>query len=475
MTPKVLLISLLQKSHRNLSILTLYSFLKHNFIDTKVIFLPKYDSYEHKLLNDFIRMNGFNIIGISVLTEYFHFASRITLDIKTICPECKIVWGGIHPTIMPHESLLYADAICRGEGEEAFLNLIKKMLNNDDYSTIPGIGVKMPDQGYKINDPGPLVSDLDSLPFVQYDFQNYYIQDEIGLRNFDKKEYVRYSSYKGEDYTLMTSRSCPFSCSYCCNSFLNMLYGRRTIRKRSVENVLSEINHAIKAIGSIKFINFIDDFFLWTPEWTDEFSIRYQEEINLPFKICLVPGTFNDDTIKKLSAAGLKFVQIGIQSGSKKTNREIYKRKFSKERIIESSHILHRHGIYPYYDVIIQNDLETSRDKSNTIRLLLELKKPFGLNLFGLTPFPGTQLEKIYEEKKITPPNNSYEIEKSTEVCDENDFYYQLCSIIPYTDNAIVEKYLINAKSISSKSSLNQYYNETKEIRMRRPVAQDHP
>ena len=296
-----------------------------------------------------------------------------------------------------------------------------------------------------INPPSVLIRDLDSLPAITFDWDAFFIQDKYGLRPFGKKEYIQYSNYSGEDYTLMTSRSCPFSCAYCCNAFINALYdAQKTFRKRSVDHVIGEIKAAIQNIGNIKFINFIDDQFYIHQQWNDEFCRAYKDEISLPFIIRLKPGTFSEEDIKKLKGAGLKFVQIGLQSGSETTNKEIFNRSFNKKELLETSQIFSKYQIIPFYDVIIQNDLETDEDRDKTIELLFELEKPFKCILFALTPFPKTELERIYRERGITSRTDPYDTGYVN--YNEEDVYFQLATIIPYTSRNIC-RYLFDNKT----------------------------
>lgn len=467
---KVLLISILQNSHRNLSCLSLFSSLTENNIETNLLFLAKEKEYNKNLVKEFILSKNFDIIGISVMTDGFNFAKLLTKDIKEYAPKAHIIWGGIHPTLMPEECLNYANSICRGEGEKTLLLLIEKISQNQDFSTIPGIGTKSSDD-LILNTPFPLEETLDSLPFNKYDWSNFYVQDSKGLRNFDLQEYINYSNYNGEDYTLMTSRGCPFNCAYCCNSFINKIYNSSgDIRKRTVDSVIKEIKYAMNKIGKLKFINFIDDQF-YTPRdklWLKEFCERYKSEVNLPFIIRLAPSTFNDEDIKILKNAGLKFLQIGIQSGSEKTNKMIFHRNFNRDTIIEASKILSKNGIHAFYDVIIQNDLEDDSDRDKTIQLLLDIEKPFSLFLFTLTPFPKTELESIYKEKGVIPKTDPY----GAGYCeyDENDFYFQLANLIPHIPRSIAQFFLDHSKEKYIPLLLKQYYDLTKEDRNKSEV-----
>ncbi len=462
---KILLISILKNSHRNLSCLSLFSFLRSKKFDVSLLFIPKENEYQEKVVGRFIKSKNFSIVGISVMTDNFYFAQRLTKNIRNFLPRAHIIWGGIHPTLEPEECLDYVDSVCVGEGEISFLSLINKVLQNENYSSLAGIGTKNFDGRFIVNPPPPLINDLDSLPPIKYDWSRFYIQDSNGFRHFDAHEYERYSNYNGEDYTIMTSRGCPFSCAYCCNSFINELYHTRgRIRRQSVNHVIKEIKLARRTLDNIQFINFNDDQFLTDKKWKDEFCRKYRKEVNLPFIVRLCPGTFDENDVIQLKKAGMMFTTVGIQSGSERTNKDIFKRRFDRAAIIEASRIFSKNGIHSFYDVIIRNDLENDSDRKKTIELLLKLQKPFAFNFFALTTFPKTQLEQIYKKRGIRPRINPYS-KKSYSDYDEKDFYFQLAYIIGFTSNNICRYFLNHSNDKPVRRVLNGYYNEIKDTK----------
>lgn len=469
-TCNVLLISLLRGSHRNLSCHALYAYLHKYHVHTKLLFIPLEDQYDPALLQAFIRQHNFEIIGLSVITEEYFFAKQITEDIRVASPNAHVIWGGIHPTLMPEECLTVADSVCIGEGEECLLQLARAIAEQKPLGDIQNHVTRNQSERADCITPVRMES-LDAVPFNSNEWEDYYIQDRDGLRSFTHADYIRYSNYAGEDYTLMTSRSCPFSCSYCCNEFLNRLYGQRSIRKRSVEHVLAEIQNARERIPTIRFINFIDDHFLTSREWTEVFVERYGREVGLPFIIRLVPGAFNDETIQALSQVGLSFVQVGIQSGSAATHEQIFKRRFRREAILETSRILKRHNVHPFYDVIIQNQLEADADRDQTIQLLLELEQPFSLTLFALTPYPKTRLEQMFIERGIHSRTNPYKIGYAD--YDVSDPYFQLASVIPYIPHAIGWFLFRNLSHIWARWILSRYYKTFKDRCGKRITAQE--
>lgn len=435
MKNELLLISIASDSHRNIGCLALFAAAMNAGIPTNVLFIPRRDEYDETIFSGYLKSNGFSVVGISLTTRDYYFAVDITAHIKKALPDSHVIWGGIHPTSKQEECLTYADSICVGEGELALCELVRRIRDGQKISGIPGIGVKDA-QGKSIVNPPRVIADLNSLPFPRFDFERFYVLDDEGLVLFGPKHYAKYSrNKKGDGYVLLTSRSCPHRCTYCINSFLNRLYGNDPARQRrrlTVDNVMKEITCAVSTIPGIGFINFMDDHFLTSTGWIDEFCDKYGKEVNLPFIIRATPETIKPGLIAQLKRVGLHTVQMGIQSGSERTHKLIFHRSFDRETVIEAAKVLSSNSLECMYDFIIENDFETDEDRDKSIELMLELPKPYLANLFVMTVFPGTDLERIYRERNMVPRIDPYQ--SNYFQFNENDFYYQLASVIPVVD-----------------------------------------
>lgn len=428
---RVLLISLLPNSHRNLSCLALYAVADARGHDTALLFIPNRTVYSELHLSNFLSENQYDVVGLSVMTSDFYFAQNITQTIYKHLPRSRIIWGGIHPTCLPEESLGAVDYICRGEGDKVFINWLNSLDKDESVCDLPGLGIKKSDGSIQLNNLFPLIENLDDIPWNRYDWDNYYLLDEQGVHRFGINDYIRYSRHNGDGYTTMTSRSCPFNCTYCINSFIKKLYhSNGVVRRRSVNHVIAELKHAMESIQTVRFINFIDDHFLTSSRWTQEFCEKYRSVIGLPFIIRASPEALTNQNMKMLKHAGLVTIQTGIQSGSERTHKLIFNRPFNREAILKASNELKQLAILPIYDVIIENDFENDDDRDATLRLLLELNRPYELNLFILTPLPKTDIIDKYEtlgiHSRIDPYVGGY-LDYN-----ESNYYYQMASIIPY-------------------------------------------
>jgi radical SAM superfamily enzyme YgiQ (UPF0313 family) len=340
-----------------------------------------------------------DIIGISLTSKYFHAARRVTEEIKRDFHQ-PVIWGGIEPTLEPERCLQHADIVCVGEGEGAIvdlLNLLPKGLGA--CSDIPNLWIKKNGEIHR-NPPRPLIGDLDEIPFPLHDPS---IQFAIAEgRLIERASFI--SNPDEGTYEVITSRGCPFSCTYCVNEFLHNLYPHeRRVRRRSVDNVIEELKFAKEKLG-IRYLNFQDDIFTLDRRWILDFAPRYRTEIGVPFWCYVHPNCVFPDALRALKESGLDYVTMGLQSGSPRI-LEVFDRRHSPERVIEAARTLKGLGIPFSLDVITNNPFEEEEDCRLTLEALLEMPRP--LNLGGVLPilsfFPNYEITHRLEREGISP------------------------------------------------------------------------
>jgi len=389
---------------------------------TTVFFRKSFRSeYTLKELNELVNLvKSSDLIGVSVMTNYFNNAAQMTSHLKKHT-DALILWGGIHPTVRPKECLDYADIICFGEGEFSLFELIRRIKNGQDIYSTDGMWFKHKN-GICKNPLAALVEDLNSLPFPAYNYSTQYILHENCIRKMDEALLKRYTqrhlpsrfisnsqaSMSMYTYTTMTTRGCPFGCSYCFNDALNALYpARRKVRKKKIDYVIAELIEAKKKHPFIERITFEDDDFLvYTENEIFDFSKKYKEHINLPLKIAgVTPITLSKEKLTHLTNAGLQFLRMGIQTGSSRI-KKMYKRAHTNQQVQAAADLINQFVDrikYPEYDILIDNPWETEKDLNETFMLISQLPPTYKLVPFSLTFYPGTELyEKAKNERVIT-------------------------------------------------------------------------
>jgi len=321
-----------------------------------------------------------------------------------------IVWGGIHPTIRPAESLEYTDMVCIGEGEESFVELAGKIRDKKNFHNIQGMWFQH--NGKIIQNPlRPLIEDLDSLPFQDYDNHNHYILIDGNIRQLDldllKKCISQY-------YMTLTSRGCPFQCTYCWNHSYNRIFrNQQIIRKRSAANVIHELTNVKNRFPFIRMVALDDDaFFMRTEGELLDFSKKYKEKIDLPLWITgATPTTLTRKKISILVDAGLTSLRMGIQTGSERIRR-MYKRNYSNQQVEESVRMIHEFKEtipVPQYDIILDNPWETENDVIETLIFLAGLPPSYEVLFFPLILYPGTDLFELAQKDGMMP-NDPHDI-----------------------------------------------------------------
>ncbi|MBE9572379.1 MAG: B12-binding domain-containing radical SAM protein, partial [Proteobacteria bacterium] len=354
------------------------------------------------------------LIGISFMTPHFDRAVQISKALKKGKPDTPLVWGGIHAISRTEEALEYADAVCLGEGEEALVQLAQCLVAGKDYFGAKNFVFKKDDTIIR-NPLLPLISDINKLPFLDYALEDDWVNDKSGksfikvdakaMENLMMPFEDRDGNYH-RSYRTMATRGCPHSCSYCGNSTLKSLYhGQRFLRRRSNQHIIKELEQSKAKYPFVGHIHFFDDtFFSASTESIIEFSRMYRERIDLPFHANCSPITINQEKYDALIDAGMVNIDIGLQSGSKKT-MQIYNRKETADQFLNATWIIHSHSDkLKRFDVhiILDNPWEGYDDLKATMDVILKIPKPRTILPSGLIFFPGTKISEMAFEKGLS-------------------------------------------------------------------------
>lgn len=394
----------------------LASYLREAGHHTQIIFLPggiedlSHDTeyiyqYPAHIIKQIVELcRDSQLIGLSFMTLYFDRAVQVTNLLKKEL-KTPIVWGGIHPTLKPEEALQYADIVCLGEGEEALAELADKMEQDKDYHQIKNLWFAGNDHR---NPSRPEIKDLDQLPYWDFKLDDHYIyhRDKDAVVGMNDELLARYLPRLADlddkllvAYRTMSSRGCPHRCSYCASS------AQGNLRRRSVEHVIEELVLIRQRFPFIGLINFFDDtFFAASEEYFRQLAISYKEKIGLPFYAQCSPTTISKKKMDYLVDAGLIFTEMGIQTGSDRI-KKMYRRTVSNQKILEAAKLIAQYQDRmrtPDYHIILDNPWETSEDTLETLKVIIDLPRPFGLCISSLILFPGTELyHKAKAEKLI--------------------------------------------------------------------------
>ncbi|HDN79762.1 MAG TPA: B12-binding domain-containing radical SAM protein [Chloroflexi bacterium] len=323
------------------------------------------------------------IVGYSIYTGLHRYYLELNKAIKeALGGKVFSAFGGPHATFFPEvieeEGV---DGVCIGEGEDALVDLANALDGGDDYLAIPNWWFKR--DGEIIRNPlRPLVEDLDTLPFP--DRELFYAKDsfsrESGLKHF------------------ISSRGCPYRCSYCYNQAFNALYrGKgKIVRHRSVDNVIEELNW-VRSRYPLRFVVFLDDLFIWPLEWVEKFAEKYPREIGLPFFCNVRPNLVTPELVRLLKEAGCHSVGMGVETGDEKMRKEILKRNITDEQIIESARLIKEAGLRLITTNMVGLPGGSLEIDFKTLELNITCRPDYA-NVFLYQPYPRTELGEYARE-----------------------------------------------------------------------------
>ncbi|MEK6848633.1 MAG: radical SAM protein [Nanoarchaeota archaeon] len=323
-----------------------------------------------------------NIVGFSVMTMTRVSTYRAIKKIKEINKDIKIILGGMHPTMMYEQLLLNfpIEAVVIGEGEITTVELANALMQNKSLTKIRGIAYK---NGPKVmvTPERDLIQDLDSLPFPNHEaFMN---SKRIGV-------------------CILSTRGCPYQCSFCCLHEIT----RRRYRKRSVSNVIAEIEYILNRFPQIKEVEFSDDTLTLDEDRVIEFCKEVvKKRINHRIKfICsgrIKPCSY--ELLSWMAQAGFREIRFGIETGSRELLKNIHK-NVTPEDIIETFKICahFKDKIKFVKFLMVGFPGETWDTVNETIQLTNELHKHVPMDFFCATVlwvYPGTEIYNLMKSE----------------------------------------------------------------------------
>lgn len=327
----------------------------------------------------------FDLVGISAMTHNFPEAVRIARLVGTHRPDAHVVFGGAHASTVPDtisrecpESLVMA-----GEGERGLTALLDALEGKGCMDDVPGLYRQgaAGGQGNAVK----LVDDLDSLEMPAWELVNLsdYTLGAHGLY-FRRKPFA----------PLVTSRGCPFHCSFCAKSLLT----GDTWRARSPESVLDEIEFLTRRYG-VREIHFEDDnIALDEKRFVEICGGLIDRGIDITWKCPhgIYASHLDESTFELMARAGCYSLSFGIESGDADILAKAGKAG-TPEGLRRAVRAAHAAGIQCIGFFIFGLEGETPQ----TIRKTIDFAKSLPLDAaqFNLcVPFIGTPIRERYLE-----------------------------------------------------------------------------
>jgi len=333
-------------------------------------------------------------VGISTMTgSQISYALEIARFIKDYDNDLKIVWGGIHPTLLPLQTIQnkFVDVVVVRDGEITFKQIASAISKNKDFKQVGGIVYKEKKQIIRTNLANP--TDLNSLPELPYHL-------------LDIKNYIHDKTMVGEgsrrSLSLESSRGCLHQCTFCCVPKIN----RHNWRFLSAEKTVKRVDVLVSQFGldsiifhdenffgdkrrAIKIARYIDNRYKWSVQ-------ARMDDVNLI-------------DLKEFANCGLDLMQIGIESGCDRILNLIKKGICFKE-IIKANKKLSNVDIEARYNFVIGFPTETKQEINLSLDLALKLLKENPnariAGFYAYVPYPGTELFKLSVKNGFIPPKS---------------------------------------------------------------------
>jgi radical SAM superfamily enzyme YgiQ (UPF0313 family) len=305
-----------------------------------------------------------------------------------------VVWGGVHPTLLPEQTLNNEniDFVIRGEGEISFYNLICALDDDKQLNKIKGLCFK--ENGKIKKNPSYQFLDLNTLPAIPYHLINV-------------RKYLKFSAHNfGKTVHIETGRGCPHRCTFCYSTSFNM--NRR--RCLSAKSIVDEIRYFIDKFD-VDNVFFVDDNFFIEKGKVLEMSQEIIEQ-RLDITWCCEADlhnfkNFDSRCIKILEKSGLKWVGIGVESGSPHLLR-LMKKKIKIKDVINVNKRLRKYDILLRFNFMLGYPTETIADIKRTTKLILKLLKENPNTtiqpLYASVPYPGTEFYDLAVSLGFEPP-----------------------------------------------------------------------
>lgn len=359
--------------HEPLNLGYLASYLKeHGYNDIRIV-VSAFSDDEETILS---QCEGSDVVGFTATSPMMSHALALAKEIRERNPDTITVFGGAHPSIEPHETLgnPVVDYVVREEGEQTLLELIDAIGGHHSPYTIPGLSLKDQDGNIIHNVPRGLVRDLDTLPFPDRDL-------------FDQRRFldVGYHRYGDRGAWVLSSRGCPFKCTYCAS---NKVWTRKW-RARSARNIIREVKE-LKTSYDVDRINFADDTFTVSKKRVTDFcTLMIEDNLNIAWACNARVDTVDRELFALMKRAGCVEVWMGVESGSREILQEI-KKDANPDQIIEAFRGAKEAGLKRRGYFMIGSRSESLETIGETERLI-DTIEPDTLAFTILTPYPGCE------------------------------------------------------------------------------------
>jgi len=375
------------------------AFLKQSGHKIHFLNLNHRDGIVDELIKDTLSKNRYDFVITGGISPFYPDVKGYVDSVRRHAPTTQIILGGglisSQPEIM--FDLLRPDYGIIGEGELTIKELFECLENKGDINTVKGLIFRNSEGNIIITKPRDPIHNLDLLPWPDYEGLGF--DDYLDHMLPTSSNYHSIFDYP-RVYPIIASRSCPFACTFCFHPL-----GKK-YRKRSVENIISELDYAIKKY-KINIIMFYDELLANDRVWVNNFCTRLAEFLKtIPWEVkwaCQMRVDILDEEMMIIMKnAGCYFFSLGLESYSTTVLKSMNK-VITPKQIDNVLHLCTQHNMAVTGNFIFGDTAETTQTYQETLNYWKENDKIIrnAVALFPITLYQGSPLYKLALEKGI--------------------------------------------------------------------------
>ncbi|MFO8183968.1 MAG: radical SAM protein, partial [Candidatus Aegiribacteria sp.] len=322
------------------------------------------------------------LVVLDTSTPSIYSDLRVASTIKKCLPETFVVMVGTHVSALPRQCLGLApslDAVAVGEYDDTLVELADRLAGGGNPAEVPGLVLN--DRGDLV-DTGTreMIGDLDSLPFLA----------DVYRRHLEPENYF-FAAARYPSVMTITSRGCPYRCSFCV---WPQVMHREKYRVRSPGHVAREFLMFREYFPTVQEVVIEDDTFSIDSDRVEQVSDALISAGNrLPWT-ANVRANLSLDAMRKMKAAGCRLIIVGYESGSQEILNGVSKGT-TVEQNLEFAERAGRAGLLVHGCFMAGNPGETPETLEQTFQMSLKLA-PDTAQYFPVMAYPGTRLYRRY-------------------------------------------------------------------------------
>lgn len=339
------------------------------------------------------------VVAFSILSPEWPLFKRL-IRVARESTGAYLVAGGCHPTFAPEQVLgdSQLDALCVGEGDGVFTELVEAVLQGRSPTRLPGFWFRDRHRGTVVRHAvRPPVQHLDALP----DPDRALYRSALQSYRDPHKPWQRFDPQRMSAIPMRASRGCAHRCTYCANAGLLELYGgvQAFVRRRSPQSLAAEIER-VSARDPTQQLLFFDESFPLSTPWLAELAQRLERIERPGFTIAARPGRLTAERVSLLRRAGCQMVSMGVECGDEQYRRDMLGRQETNEQLRSAFSVARQGGLQTLAFVMLGLPDEADDQLEQSLTFLEELAPDVtATNLF--VPLPGSHLFEVCRQRGL--------------------------------------------------------------------------